>query len=114
MKLRSGLFCGSPPEPKLVPPLLTQQNLRALDDETISRTNDSEIASSDSMPSSTDPMFPTLLKQKGVYFNIRDASPPEDWKAVFMDLQKKRNEPDKQQIQELFQPLGYIYNERNI
>jgi hypothetical protein len=63
------------------------------------------------MPSSTDPMFSTLLKQKGVYFNIREASPPEDWKAVFMDLQKKRNEPDKQQIQELFQRLGYIYNE---
>jgi hypothetical protein len=117
MKLRSGLLSGPPAKPELVQLPLTQQNLRAFD-ETISGKNDSDTVSSDretasvkSMPSSTDPKFPGMLQECGVYFKYPDVSPPGDMVAVLADLQKKRNSQEQLQAKIFFQRLEHSHNE---
>jgi hypothetical protein len=108
MKLRSGLS-KPPAKRELVP--LTQQNLQAFDGKAISNKGNSEIASFESIPSSVDPMFPTLLQQRGVYFKYPDVCPPNDLDAIRKVLQKKRLERDIQQTQAFFQRLKWTYNE---
>jgi hypothetical protein len=94
---------------ELVPSLLTQQNLRAFNNETISYEKDSETAS---MATSADAMFPVLLRRKGIYFEYRNVCPPDDLDMVRNDLQQERiNKQDNQPIQYFFQQLIYTYNE---
>jgi hypothetical protein len=109
MRLRSKLFYGLPPK-ELVQLSLTQHNLQDFDEEIASTQSSTETVSSNSTPSSTDPMLSTQLCNAGVYFQELDALPPNDKKELLRHLYRKRNEPDQEQAQDFSQRLSNSYN----
>jgi hypothetical protein len=111
MKLRSGQFCGSPPK-QLVQLPLTQQNLRAFDkSDGQTASSESKSVSSQSMPSSTDPVFPLLLFDNGVCFDNRHVLPPHDKNEILKHLQQERRTLDNLQSQDFLRRLQSSINE---
>jgi hypothetical protein len=111
IKLRSGRKSGPPEKVELVSLPLTQQNLRAFNDKTSTKESSSETASSESIPSSTDPELTSLLHQNGVYFNDSSVLPPYDENKILNYLQQERSTLNNPQSLDFLRRLEFSFNE---